>query len=383
METPFSFSVPTKVKFGDGVSASIAHEIPKDAKCVVVIRGASGRASATVVSALRSSGFEPVEVACAGEPSVASINEALATLGGADVDTIVAVGGGSVIDSGKAVAFCLDRRITLPDDFTSLSPDLFVTPQAVSCIAVPTTAGTGAEVTANAVLDMPSQRAKVSLRGRALFPSSALVDPTLLPSAPGQTVLSSGLDALVQTIEAYTSCAATPFTDALSRPNIALGLRALKDVLKTGSSASWRNMAWVSLTSGVALANGGLGAAHGLASVLGGRYGAPHGALCGRLLVPVLRQNTRAAKPGSLAHRKLADVALEIESIFPALPGQDVFSGLEAWQNREGLPHLAALGVRQEEVESLAHQSSAASSSRKNAVELSASEYGDIIRAAL
>ena len=383
MNQPFSFSVPTIVRFGNGVSDRVAEALPAGTKRVALLRGASGIAAASVREALQQSGLSVEEVTCGKEPSVASVNATVAALADGPIDAVVACGGGAVLDSGKAVAFCLSHGLHLTEDFASVPQHLLDMAAAVPCIAVPTTAGTGAEVTANAVLEIPSKQAKVSLRGLALFPAIALVDPTLLRSAPANTVLSSGLDAIVQTIESYTSCAATPFSDALTRPNISLGLAALRAVLSGGDDDAWSNMAWVSLTSGMALANSGLGAAHGAASVLGGRYGAPHGALCGRLLVPVLRQNLAVAGQGADIHARLSECVLAISDAFTPVPGGDGMSGLEAWQEAQGLPRLAAFGVETSDIEALAEQSASASSSRKNGVPLTASDHAAILTAAL
>ncbi|MEM6579564.1 MAG: iron-containing alcohol dehydrogenase, partial [Pseudomonadota bacterium] len=324
-----------------------------------------------------------VEVICSGEPSLSSVNAAVDQLVDHGIEGVIAVGGGSVIDAGKAVAFCLGHDLILNDDFSQLPASRLAHPGPVPCIAVPSTAGTGAEVTANAVLDIPSQRAKISLRGRALCPAAAFVDPGLLRSAPASVLLSSGLDAVVQTMEAYTSCAATPFSDMFSAPNIARGLAALQAVME-GEPADpvWEDLAWVSLSSGVALANGGLGAAHGIASVLGGRYGAPHGALCGRLLVPVLRKNTEMAGPGTLTASRLRDCAVQCAAAFSDTSHKDPFSGLEAWQDRHALPRLREFGIRTEDFPALAEASAAASSSRKNAVPLTVVDFQDILQEA-
>ena len=382
MHEPFSLHVPTQVMFGDGVSQQVCDVLPNNTRCVALLRGGRGVASEPVASLLEARGISVHRVACGGEPSVASVNDAVAALYGQSIDALVACGGGSVIDSGKAVAFCLGHNIRLSQDFSEVPADLLSQPAPLPLVAIPTTAGTGAEVTANAVLDIPTKCAKVSLRGKALHARHALVDPLLLPSAPPQTVLSSGLDAVVQTIEAYTSCAATPFSDALTEPNIARGLHALKTVLGTGGVTAWRDLAWVSLASGIALANSGLGAAHGAASILGGRYGAPHGALCGRLLVPVLRQNLARCAPGSQTETRLTHCIFEIARAFPPVSGQDNLSGLEVWQSNQGLPNLSALGVEERAIPVLAEQSALASSSKRNAVRLKVEDYQSILRSA-
>ncbi|MEO0344127.1 MAG: iron-containing alcohol dehydrogenase [Pseudomonadota bacterium] len=383
MQHPFSFRVPTQLRFGDGVSKEVVDVLPQSARHVAVLRGAVGAAAQPIIALLERHGVSVLQLTCGHEPSVASVNAAVQALSDKAIDAVVACGGGSVLDTGKAVAFCLGHDLNLTDAFGDTPTALLDKPGPLPLVAIPTTAGTGAEATANAVLDIPSQRAKVSLRGRGLYASYALIDPALLPSAPARTVLSSGLDAVVQTIEAYTSNAATPFSDALTEPNIALGLDALKTILASGDPEAWRAMAWVSTSSGVALANSGLGAVHGAASILGGQYGAPHGALCGRLLVPALRRNLARCETGSQAERRLRTCFASIAHVFAPISSQDELSGLEHWQDDQGLPRLAAFNVRAEAIPALAKASRAASSSKRNAVDLRAEDFQIIFQAAL
>jgi alcohol dehydrogenase class IV len=386
----FGFSIPTTVRFGEGVSGDVVDYLPGGVTCVALIRGASGTASAPVLAQLQAAGLRVIEVPCPGEPELGTINQIVVRLAtervSERVDAVVACGGGAVMDAGKAVAFCLGHHLRLTEDFGEVPGEWLAAPGPLPLIAIPTTAGTGAEVTFNAVLGVPQQAAKVSLRGRALAPSVALVDPSLLPSVPRDVALASGLDAVVQTIEAYCSASATPFTDALTRPNIALGLRALKAVMEEGRAEAWRDLAWVSLTSGVALANGGLGAAHGLAAILGGRFGISHGALCGMFLVPVLRQNTRVAPEGSEVRARLDTCAADVAEVFAPLPGGDALSGFEAWQAEQGLKPLSEHGLGElsgADLSGLAQAARQASSSRKNAVPLTDADFEAILGAAL
>jgi alcohol dehydrogenase class IV len=372
MRVPFGISCPTQIRFGPGVSAELETFLPDHAKRVLLLRGAGGAAVAPVRALLKT--LDLVEVSAGGEPSVTSVNAVLDQVDG-PVDAVIACGGGAVLDTGKAVTFCLNHGLRLTDAFGDIDPRLLAVPGAVPLIALPTTAGTGAEVTANAVLDVASQKAKISLRGRGLFPSVALVDPALMMSAPDAVVLHAGLDAVTQIIEAFTSNAATAFSDALTIPALPTGLFALRRVIEDRAQNAMTDMAWTALSSGLALANGGLGAAHGAASVLGGQYGAPHGALCGRLLMPVLRQNLAAAVAGSEAHQRIDTCCAAIAAVFTPLPGGDDLSGLEDWVKRHGLPRLGAYGVTPDALDSLAERSMFASSSRKNAVDLAKADY--------
>ena len=346
-----------------------------------MIRGAGGLAAKPVREHLKH--LTITEIICAAEPSVAAINAHLEGFGPHVADVVIACGGGAVIDTGKAIAFCMAHGLRLTDDFTQISAQSLAQPCPIPLIVLPTTAGTGAEVTSNAVLDVPSKRAKISLRGRALFPYAALVDSTLISSAPPHVLLYSGLDAVTQIIEAYTSNAATPFSDALTEPNVARGLCALRGVVERGCPDAMADMGWVSLASGLALANAGLGAAHGLASVVGGRYAAPHGALCGRFLTPVLRQNRANAVAGSETHRRLEMCCAKIASVFTPLISEDDLSGLDAWLKCRQLPRLADFNVATDDCDGLAQEALHASSSRKNAVPLTKAHFLEILEDAL
>ncbi|MFX4295488.1 MULTISPECIES: iron-containing alcohol dehydrogenase [Roseobacteraceae] len=366
--TPFAIDCPVQIAFGAGSAAALPDFVQHP---VIFVQGSSGAASDPVLAML---GDVAQVIRCAGEPSVASINAALDALDGIAVQTVVACGGGSVLDTGKVLAVLAGSGMRLTEDFGQIDPALLERRANVRLIALPTTAGTGAEVTKNAVLDVPSLGTKLSIRGRALFPDHALVDPDLMAGAPRSVALHAGLDAVTQLIEAHTSVVATPFTRALTAQALPEALGALRTVV-TGDVAGWPAMAWASLASGVALANGGLGAAHGLAAVLGARLGAPHGALCGRLLVPVMRANAGA--------RGVEHCAAEVAAVFAPVENGDALSGLAAWIDAQGLPRLADFGATGDGLPELARLGSVASSSQKNAVPLSIETYEAILKAAL
>lgn len=380
---PFSFTCPTQVYFGAGEHRRIASLLPEDAQRVVLVRGQSGRASASVLERLNAAGFNVTEVGCDQEPTVLSINRALDMLGDIQADVVVACGGGTAIDTAKVICFALSHKLCRYEEFVTLPAALLTSPSTIPCIALPTTAGTGAEVTANAVIGVPAQAAKVSLRGRALFPTLAIIDPELMREAPAHVVLHAGLDAVTQVFESFTSNAATPFSDALTRSVKAKGLPALRGVLESNDPTAWADLAWISHVSGLALANSGLGAAHGLASVIGGRFDAPHGALCGRLLIPVLRQNLSCAAEGSEAHMRLLSCCADVLDVFPPTRDGDALSGFAAWVQAKGVPRLSNWLIGPDDLASLATAGMAASSSQKNAVTLGEADYLQILHAAL
>ena len=198
---------------------------------------------------------------------------------------VVAIGGGSVIDTGKAVAMLLGNGGDPLDYLEVIGAGQTITRAAVPCVAVPTTAGTGAEVTANAVLAAPGARVKASLRSPLMIPRVALVDPVLTLACPAPVTAASGLDALTQCLEPFVSVRATPLTDALAREGLRRAATGLRAAYADGTDAAARtDMALCSLLGGMALANAKLGAVHGFAGVIGGTAGVPHGVVCAALL---------------------------------------------------------------------------------------------------
>jgi alcohol dehydrogenase class IV len=227
----------------------------------------------------------------------------------------------------------------------------------------------------NAVIGIPEAARKVSLRDPRLMPRLAIVDPALTEGVPAPVRLASGLDAVAQVVEPYLSTRANPLTDALCRDAIPRGLSALRRVVEAPDAAAFDDMALVALTGGIALANAGLGAVHGLAGVIGGRTGAAHGAICGRLLAPVLRANL-AAMDGP----RPAELRAWIGAAFDAPPAE-ALDALEAWVDAQGLPRLAAMGVAPSDRAAIAEASATASSSRSNPVALSAARLEAILAA--
>ena len=378
----FAFSCPTRVIFGAGEHRSITTVLPPRCRHVVLVQGASGSASAPIVGCLQDADLDITYVKCAGEPTVPQVNAVLARLAGKSADVVIGCGGGSVLDTAKVIRFALAHALTVYDDFANLSAAQLDTPCTLPLIALATTAGTGAEVTANAVIGVPEQAAKISLRGRALFADVAIIDPDLMQGAPDHVVLHSGLDAVTQVFESYTSNAATPFSDALTGSTKMLGLPALKAILEDNHQPAWADLAWVAHASGLALANSGLGAAHGLASVIGGQCGAPHGALCGRLLIPVLRQNLLRSEIGSDTHARIMSCIADAAHVFSPTLTDDLLSGFAAWIDARGLPRLADWSITPDDLPDLATRGAAASSSQKNAVKLVHNDYLEILKAA-
>ena len=327
----------------------------------------------------------------AGEPTaeLARAGAAAAREHGADV--IAAIGGGSVIDLGKAVAMLLANGGDPLDYLEVVGSGQKITRPAAPCVAVPTTAGTGAEVTANAVLAVPGHRLKASLRSPLMIPRVALVDPELTVSCPPPVTAASGLDALTQCLEPFVSVRATPLTDGLAREGLrraATGLRAAH--ADGGDLAARTDMAMCALLGGMALANAKLGAVHGLAGVVGGTADVPHGMACAALLAPVIEANVRALRVRGTRlpyrDRPALDRYAEAAQLLTGKPGASIEDGL-AWIGETltllGVPGLAAFGLGPGQADDIAAKAAASSSMQGNPVPLSHGELKAVVLQAL
>jgi alcohol dehydrogenase class IV len=296
---------------------------------------------------------------------------------------VVAIGGGSVIDTGKAVAAILANGGDPLDYLEVVGDGRPLARTAVPLVAVPTTAGSGAEVTKNAVLAARQQGVKASLRSPSMLPRVALVDPVLTYDMPPGLTAATGLDALAQLIEPYLSVRANPMIDAVCREGMGLVSRALRAAVRDGSDAEAREaMSLASLFGGLALANAGLGAVHGFAGPLGGRLEAPHGALCAALLPAAVRVNLRAVRARAARFATRFDDVARWLTGNPDAVAEDAVAWLEALGRDLAVPGLASYGFGVEDVPALLPQARASSSMRGNPVELTDDELAEILEAA-
>jgi alcohol dehydrogenase class IV len=257
---------------------------------------------------------------------------------------------------------------------------------SVPFIAIPTTAGTGSEVTRNAVLASPEHRVKVSLRSPLMLPKVALVDPELTHDlSPGLTA-STGLDALTQLIEPYVCVRANPMTDARCVDGIRRAARSLRRAFENGRDAEAReDMAIASLFGGMALANAGLGAVHGFAAPIGGQFPAPHGAVCAALLPHVMEANLRALRerqPGGEALRRYDEIARLLTENSGATADDGVSRVRELVRHLQ-IPRLGSYGITRAEVGELVDKAANTSSMKANPIVLTASEMTAILKSAL
>ncbi|MCB1356353.1 MAG: iron-containing alcohol dehydrogenase [Maritimibacter sp.] len=377
MIPPFTFATAGQIRFGRGTAfEGAAAAVLAFGDTVALVHGATAARARWLIDALRGAGAEVQTIACPGEPTLAALETARTALRADPPEVVVALGGGAVIDLAKALAALMPSARPALDHLEVVGKGLPLDTAPLPCVALPTTAGTGAEVTRNAVIGLPDQGVKVSLRDPRMYPDIAIVDPSLMHDAPKPVVLAAGLDAVTQVIEPYVCTRANPITDAIARAAIPAGLKALKAVVEGGTADDWDAMAWTSLAGGLALANAGLGAVHGLAGVIGGVTGAAHGAICGALLVPVLKANRATTSPGSAARARLDWVAAEIARVFGDT------DGLARWARSHGLQPLTALGVTAALRPEIAAKAQAASSMAANPVQLSDAALIEIMAAA-
>lgn len=373
---PFSITAPGRIIFGRGEAAKAPGMIRSFGPRGVVVHGANPARAAWLTDAL---GPEALALPCRGEPTLSDLEAALVVARAHRPDWVVSLGGGAALDLGKALAALIPASEGPMEHLEGVGKGLPLKAAPLPFVAIPTTAGTGAEVTKNAVIGLPELGRKVSLRDDRMVARLAIVDPALTDGCPKAVTLASGLDAVTQVIEPFVSGKATPYTDALTRPVIGVGIAALMRLMRAEEGAARDEMAWVSLCGGLALANAGLGAVHGLAGVIGGLTGAAHGAICGALLGPVLQAN-RAAAAGA-AQGRLEEVCEILADVMGATAAEAAVA-LQAWAWAEGLPGLAALGVTEDQHAAIAKAALSASSMKGNPVELSELHLREILERA-
>jgi alcohol dehydrogenase class IV len=296
-------------------------------------------------------------------------------------DGVVAVGGGSAIDCGKAIAALAANGGDVLDYLEVLGAGRPLTRAALPFVAVPTTAGTGSEVTRNAVLGSAGARVKASLRSPLMLPRLAVVDPELLAGTPRSVLASSGLDALTQLVEPYLSAHANPLTDALAGEGMRRSARSLRRAcLEAFDAAAREDLALASLFGGLCLANAGLGAVHGFAGGAGAMFDAPHGAACAALLVASLEVNLRALRARAAGHQSLGRFR-EVAAWLTGRPDATAEAGI-AWIadlcRDLQVPGLGRYGMTVSDVPALVERAKRASSMRGNPIPLADDELAEI-----
>jgi len=385
-ELQFDFACPTRIAFGPGVIREAGRIAKTAGPRALVVMGRRAQPAERLVAILKESGVSGVAFSVPAEPELDTVRAGTALAKREHCDHVIGIGGGSVLDAGKAVAAMLANEGDLLDYLEIIGQGKALTRPSARFIAIPTTAGTGSEVTRNSVLASPAHRLKVSLRSPFMVPWVALVDPELTYDLPPEITASTGLDALTQLIEPWVCTRANPVTDALCREGIPRAAHSLPRAFENGRDhAARQDMAVASLFGGLALANAGLGAVHGFAGPLGGMFGAPHGALCAALLPHVMEINLQALRrrqPGSEAIVRYDEVA----RLLTGKAGASADDGVD-WVRRLvadlNIPRLGAYGISREHTMEIVEKACNASSMKANPIVLSPDELAAAFESAL
>jgi alcohol dehydrogenase class IV len=382
----FEFATAGRIVFGPGVSAELPAIAAGFGRRALIVTGAHPERFGAIVTALESAGVGGVPLPVAKEPTIALVRAGADLFRGSDCGFVIAIGGGSTIDAGKAIAAVAGNAGDITDYLEVIGKGQPLAHNPYPFIAVPTTAGTGSEVTRNAVLGSPEHGVKVSLRDPRMLPRVAIVDPDLTAGLPRAITASSGLDALTQLIEPYVCIRASPLTDALCADGLRAAASSLARACDNGrDDAARAGMSYASLLGGFALANAGLGVVHGFAAPVGGMFDAPHGAVCAALLEGGMRQNIAALRsraPQSQALTRYAQVASILTGGAQTAP-EDAADWVRDLVRRLGIPPLRTYGIGIEHIASLAEKAARANSMKANPIALTPEELTAVLESAL
>ena len=382
----FEFATSSRILFGSGKLKEVGVIAISLGRSALVVVGKSPRRSQQLIELLEDQQVKVTPFIVTGEPTTHLIRLGVELARSEGCDLVVGCGGGSVLDAGKAIAALLSNDGDVYDYLEVIGKGKTLSLPSLPYIAIPTTAGTGTEVTRNAVLGAPEFGVKVSLRSPFMLPRLALIDPALTCSVPPSLTASTGLDALTQLIEPYVSNSPNPITDAVCREGIQRVARSLPRVYQNGDDTDAReDMCLAALFSGFALANARLGAIHGFAGVLGGSLNAPHGAICARLLPYVAEVNLRAMKARSPQSQALIRYN-EIARILTGNPNALAEDGI-IWLHEIcatfKIPTLSTYGLYPSDFPGVIEKSMKASSIKGNPIALTPDEMEEILRNAL
>lgn len=383
--TPFSFTTAGQIRFGNGILKEAGQIAAALGRRALVVTGQKPARAEPLLARLREAGVGTTCFASSGEPTVGTVEEGLARLKETDCDTVIGFGGGSAIDAAKAIAILGRNPGNITDHLEVIGQGKALERPGLPCLAIPTTAGTGAEVTRNSVLASPEHRVKVSLRSPLMLPRVALVDPALTYDLPSALTASTGMDALTQLIEPYTCSRANPLVDALCVEAVPRVARSLRRAAEDGQCIEAReNMALASLFGGLALANAGLGAVHGFAGPIGGMFPAPHGAVCAALLPHIMAANCSALRdraPGSPALSRYEHVA-RLLTDRPQATAEDGIEWVRDLCRDLAIPGLGRWGIEPGDFPAIVEKAARASSMKANPLPLTTVELHAILEAA-
>lgn len=382
----FEFATAGRIVFGFGTVRQIGPITSGLGSRALVVTGRNRARVQPILDQLQAAGVSASVFQVPREPTFDDVTGAVAVARQTCADVILGFGGGSAIDTAKAVAALVTNPGELLDYVEVIGRGRQLSVPPLPCVAIPTTAGTGAEVTKNSVLLSPTHKVKVSLRHNMLLPRVAIVDPDLTLELPPEVTARTGCDALTQLIEAFVSVRANPMVDALCRTGLQCVARSLRRAVRDGTDRAARyDMAFASMLSGIALANAGLGAVHGLAGPVGGFTRIPHGAVCAALLPHVMRINIARLEAGQQTPARLEKYR-EIACILTGRPDAAPAEGV-AWVStlvsEFGLARIQSPGLSTETIRDLASQALLSSSTKSNPVGLSLDHLVEVLNSAV
>lgn len=382
----FEFATARQIRFGPGALRQVDWAaVRQQGANVLVVTGANSGRAEPLLAILRAQSMTFTLFSVTGEPELGTVERGVALARAAGVTQVISFGGGSVIDAGKAMAAMLTNPGELLDYVEVIGRGQTLRNASAPFIAIPTTAGTGAEVTRNAVLAAPVQQVKVSLRSPFLLPALAVVDPELTRDLSPELTATTGLDALTQLIEPFLCRRANALTDGYCQTGLPVAARSLRTAVNHGDNAAAReDMALASLLGGLALANAGLGAVHGLAAPLGGQFPAPHGAVCAALLPHVLEVNLRALRQREPQHAALSrfDQLAVLLTGRPGATADEAVAWVRALVADLPVPRLGRYGLTPADFPGLIAKAANASSMKANPIVLTPDELTEILQRA-
>lgn len=376
------FASPARILFGAGALQQVGAIAQEYGRKPLVVIGAGGANPLELSDLLDARRMDQRAFSVSSEPSVDLVRLGVQAAREASCDLVIAFGGGSVIDTGKAISGLFNNPGDPLDYLEVVGKNQPLKNPGLPLIAIPTTAGTGSEVTRNAVLYVPEHHVKVSLRSPFLLPKVALVDPELTFSLPPAVTGSTGMDALTQVLEPYVSQRANALTDLFCRDGLSRVSEALERAYRDGGDREAREaMSWTSLLGGLALANAGLGAVHGFAGVIGGMFAAPHGAICAALLPATTAMNVKALSKREPDHPALRRY-LEIAHFLMGSERASIEDGIQHLDRLRvdlRIPSLSSYGITHADVPIIAEKSARASSMKANPIVLMQDELEEIL----
>ncbi|MCC6390158.1 MAG: iron-containing alcohol dehydrogenase [Bryobacterales bacterium] len=382
----FEFATSGRILFGAGILTEAVKAIQPLGRRALLVTGRATDRAERLIALLTTSGMAAVPFSIPGEPEIPLIREGVRLAREEQCGIVISFGGGSAIDGGKAIAALLPNSGEPLDYLEVIGKGNPLSCAPLPFVAIPTTSGTGSEATRNAVLASPEHKVKASMRSAAMLPKLAIVDPELTLGLPPAITAATGLDALTQLIEPYTSIRANPLIDAICLEGIRRAARSLPRAFSHPHDLEARtDMSLAGLFGGIALANAALGAVHGFAAPIGGMFPAPHGAVCASLLPHVTEANIAALEQRAPDSEKLAryqTVAGILTRDSHARP-RDAAAGLHSLCRSLLIPPLRDYGIMESDIPAIVSKALQASSMKGNALPLTAAELSRILKRAI